>query len=378
MFVARRSSRRSRKVVCGLALVCAGVLAAVTGCSSQPSSSSAASGSTSGGYTVALSNSFIGNGWRQSMVKAWTDAANTAKSAGLIKSYKISNAEQNTATSQIAQIQSLILAHVDAITIDSASPTALNPVITQACKAGITVVVFDSLASAPCEYNLSDSFDEWAQAEVDSVLTQMNNKGNLVIVQGVVGSAPNDTAMAVWKKELAKHPGVKVVATLDGENSSSTTQNALVGALPSLPKVDGVLLQEGADGVIKAFQSTGRTLPAVDFDTAGTSLQLWQELHQKNGFTTTAANTDPGQGSAALQEAILLLQKQKIDGKAIPHTLTWPLLTVTQDNLADWAKVTPPTGVASWTWTREGVKSGIAAQLNGKAVASPPVPSVAP
>ncbi len=328
-----------------------------------------------GKYTIALSNSYIGNGWRKSMVSAWTAAAEADKKAGLIKDYRVENTAQNTATAQIAQIQSLILAHVDAITIDSASPTALNPVIEKACAAGIKVVVFDSLASAPCEYNLADPFEQWGLAQVQLVINQMNGKGNLIVVQGVVGSAPNDTVMKVWKQELAKYPDIKVVATVDGENASSTTQNAIAAVLPSLPKVDGVLVQVGADGVIQAFKAANRPLPAVDFDTSGASLKLWSDLHQQSGFTTSAVLTDPGQGSAALQEAIMLLEGGKVNGQPIPKNLEWPLVIIKQADFDPWFKATPTTAVAGWTWTYDQVKAGIEAQQNKKPVDPLPPPS---
>jgi ribose transport system substrate-binding protein len=339
------------------------------------SSSSGNGSGKNGGYTIALSNAFLGNGWRHSMVDAWTKTAKKLKSQGTIKDFKVDNAPQNTASSQISQIQSLILSHVDAITIDSASPTALNPVIKKACDAGIKVVVFDSLASAKCEYNLYDPFPAWGLAQVKSIVKGMHGKGNLIVAQGVVGSKPNKTVMGVWKKYLAKYPKIHTVATVDGENDDATVQKALSKVLPSLSKVDGVLIQGGAAGVVKAFKAANRPIPAIDFDTLGSSLRLWKKLHEKNGFSTTGVNTDPGQGTAALQEAVLLLQKKKINGKAIPKELHWPMITVPQKDLDAWIKVTPPTGVTAYLWPRNSVIDGIKNQQAGKEVKPPPIPT---
>src|SRR5664280_1241820 len=72
----------------------------------------------SGNYVVALSNSFLGNTWRKTMVDIFEYTAKQAKAQGVIKDYRIENTAENTATEQIAQIKSLILAHVDAILID--------------------------------------------------------------------------------------------------------------------------------------------------------------------------------------------------------------------------------------------------------------------
>lgn len=361
----------------GLMALCLVGALALAGCGSISSGSSTGSRSD-GHYTVALSDSYIGNEWRKTMVKTWTDAAKAAKQQGLISSYRVDVTAENTATAQIAQIQSLILAGVNAINIDSASPTALNLVIQQACAAGVKVVVFDSLASAPCEYNLADPFVTWAKLQAQLVLQQMHYKGNLIIVQGVVGSAPNGTVMRVWHQILSQYPQVHVVATVDGENADSTTEQAIESVLPSQPTVNGVLVQVGADGVVSAFQALHRPVPAVDFDTIGSSLREWESLHNKSGFTTSAVLTDPGQGAASLWESLLLLQHKDINGSVIPHNLNWPLVVISQSQLSSWLKVTPPTGVASWVWTEPQTIAGIEANLGHRAVDPPPIPMSAP
>ena len=121
-----------------------------TGCGSSSSSSSKKT------YTIGFSDSYIGNSWRKTMVSAWEDVAAQAERQGMISGYTVDVSAENTAASQISDLDSLILKHVNAIDIDAADPSALNPTIQKACAAGIKVVVFDSLASAPCEYNLEE------------------------------------------------------------------------------------------------------------------------------------------------------------------------------------------------------------------------------
>lgn len=345
---------------------------------------SAASGASSVGhargkavkknYTIALSDSYIGNAWRKAMVAAWTQTAKQAEAKGYIKSYRVDIASENTASAQISQIDSLILAHVNAIDIDSASPTALNSAITKACNAGIKVVVFDSLASAPCEYNLSDPFALWGGDLAKTVVTALHGHGNVILVQGVVGSQPNAVAIAAQKKVLAKYPGIHVVATVDGGAADSTTESAVAAVLPSLGKVQGVIAQEGVAGAIAAFKAAGRPIPAVPFSTDGQSLRIWAGLLKKDpSFTASALNTDPGQGSAALWESVLLLEGQKVRGKPIPHNLSWPLINVTRSTLQSWLKVTSPTAVTTYLWTLDQVQAGIGDNLAHKPV---PVPSI--
>src|SRR6202048_2130774 len=76
-------------------------------------------------YKIALSNSFYGNTWRKQMVDVMQKAANEAKAQGLISDFAVDNGD-GTANTQLAQLNSLILSHPDAILVNAASPTALN------------------------------------------------------------------------------------------------------------------------------------------------------------------------------------------------------------------------------------------------------------
>ena len=116
-------------------------------------------------YKIAHSNSFYGNTWRKQMVDVMQKAADGAKAKGLISDLVVDNGD-GTANTQLAQLNSLILSHPDAILINAASPTALNGAIGQAAQQGIKVVVFDSLTEAD---------NAKAQSAVANLLPSMPN-----------------------------------------------------------------------------------------------------------------------------------------------------------------------------------------------------------
>lgn len=221
--IAQRNAVALAILVClatGAAACSSNSSASGTSSSTGSASSASSAGSTSSKYTVALSNSFIGNPWRKGMIAGWTSAAQQAQSEGLISGYKVETTPENTATAQIAQIDNLILEHVNAIDIDPASPTALNPVITKACNAGIAVVVFDSVATAPCEYNLYNSFADYGTDLAKGVANALNGKGNVIVAHGIVGTGSDTISTNASLAELKKFPGIKVVATINGGLSS--------------------------------------------------------------------------------------------------------------------------------------------------------------
>lgn len=338
--------------------------------SGSPAGSAAAPES----ITVALSNSFIGNTWRQSMVKIFQDTATKAKADGLIKDFSVNNTAQNTATEQIAQIKALILKKPSAILINSASPTALDPVITQACDAGIVVITFDSVGSAPCAYKEQADLAQFGALGAQGVLKSMNGKGNIIVVRGVVGSAPEKIIYDAQMGEVKKNPGVKVVAELLGEASNSTTQQVVQGALPSLPEVQGVITGGSTYGALQAFQSAGKPLPFGNFSNDGTDLALWKQLKAKDPkFSATSVRPDPGQSALAFWMALDILA-----GKPVPKSTTSPNLVITDQSFDKWLAVTPETATAAWQWTKAEAEAGIAAQNAGKPMPVPAIPAATP
>ncbi len=325
---------------------------------------------SSGPYVIALSNSFLGNTWRKTMVDIFEQTARQAKAQGLIKDYRTENTAENTATEQIAQIKSLILEHVSAILIDSASASALNPVIHQACGQGILVVVFDSLASEPCEYNLEDSIYQYGFQEGHYVAEGMHGKGNVIIARGVVGSAPEAVIYQGQRDALKAYKGIKIVSTVIGQASDPVTEQAILSVLPSLPSVQGVITGGSSFGAVQAFQKAHRPLPVVAFDNSGEALHFWQTQHAKTGYNAVSLRTEPGQAAAAFWEALDLLQ-----GHKVPKMLVFPNLVVTPSNLNQWASVVPVGRVAAYLWTRHETEQEITRIKNHQALLIPPVPS---
>ena len=207
---------------------------------------------------IALSNAYYGNTWRHQMVDAFEASAKEAKAAGKIADYMILNGDGSVAQ-QNSQIAELILKGVEAIAVDAASETAVNGVIEKACKAGIKIVSFDSVASAPCNYQLNFDFKGYKEEEAEWVFKKLGGKGNVLQVRGVKGSAPDNDMFNAQEVALKKYPDIKVVATVYGQATASVAQSAIANVLPSLPHVDAVLGQGGSDdfGIAQAFDQFG-------------------------------------------------------------------------------------------------------------------------
>jgi ribose transport system substrate-binding protein len=306
-------------------------------------------------WKIALSNSYYGNIWRHQMVDAFRDAAEKAKSEGLISEFIIENGD-GTVNQQNAQLSGLILKGIDAICINSASPTALNGTIEKACQAGIKVLAFDSIATADCAYKLDFDMVGIFGGMADYIAGKLlSGKGDVLLVRGVQGSAPDKIISDAQKDALKKYPDIKVVGEIYGQATTAIAQSAVANILPTLKNVDAVIAQGGGDdiGIVQAFEQSGRKLPIIQGGGTTNFLKWWSDQNKKSPYQTVSANTAPGIGGAALWLAIDIL-----NGEKVPKVIKMPGASVTAENLADFASK-PPGQIVSPTYTQEWVQTNL-------------------
>jgi ribose transport system substrate-binding protein len=289
---------------------------------------------------IALSNAYYGNTWRHEMVESFQAAAEEAKKEGKISNYIILNGD-GSANQQMSQMSDLILQHVDAIIIDAASETALNGIIAKACAAGIKVLSFDSIVSARCAYKLNFDFKQMHIQMVDWVAQALQDKGNVIVVRGVKGSAPDADMYDADMATLKKYPDMKVVATVFGQATDSVAQTAVADVLPSLPHVDAVIDQGGEYGIAQAFEQFGVPYadhpPIIAGGSGGTSfLHWWADLHKKAGYSTVSIYSMPSIGGASIWLTLGIL-----NGAKVPNYMIMPAATITDADLPNYANTLP-------------------------------------
>ena len=265
-------------------------------------------------WKIALSNSFIGNKWRIEMENLFKGACQMAPYKDQIDCSVYNSG--NDVSKQTQQISNLISQHVDAIVINAASPTGLNGIIGQACARGILVVSYDNVVTAPCALKVNTDQLKFGQQLAQELVNRLHGKGNVIMVTGVAGTYAdeqrNKGADSVWKK----NPGIKVVARYTGMWDSSTAQRNTAAQLPSLPKIDGIWVQGGSDGVLKAFIDAKRTpLPP----TAGEAENGFRKFMLSQGYlgqhvTGISIGQPPFLVLASLELAREVLTKQRPKG----------------------------------------------------------------
>jgi ribose transport system substrate-binding protein len=255
-------------------------------------------------YTIGVSNTVQGNGWREEMICA---IKAQALASGKVASLNI--AHRNTdAAGQLEDIRNLIAAGVNAIVINPADPSGINSAIKEATDAGITVVVVDQGVTEPSAYIVSNNQEEYAYVGAKWLFEQLGGKGDVIYMRGIAG-APGDTDRDKgFKRAMAEYPDIKVVhETFTGWQQDQGKQQILDYIATGAP-FDGIWTS-GIDNVIvdALVESQVDLVPVVGADNAG----FVGQLNSVEGLTG-AAVTNPGSiGGAGVTLAIQILDGQK-------------------------------------------------------------------
>ncbi len=288
------------------------------------------------GFVVGLSNGPFTHSWRVQMIESLHNQAEVYIARGWMSKLIVQNAGEDVNT-QIAQIRNLIASKVNLILINPNSATALLPVIKEAQDAGILVIIYDQpVANPPC-LNVWMNQGPWMGPLVDWLAKQLNGKGNIVYISGIADQPGNIARDQAAQAELAKFPGIKVLATANGNWDQAAAQQKMTDLLGSFPNIDGVLTQDGMSlGIIRAFEAAGKPLPPITGETQIAFIKEWEKRKQASGFSTIGIENSPGAVNTSLGIGLRLLMGKKLKASsfAAPNTInTKPFLTVDNSNI---------------------------------------------
>jgi ribose transport system substrate-binding protein len=271
-------------------------------------------------YKIYLSNNFVGNDWRQQMLRSAEVAASKLPLSGRVD-LKINNVE-TTVQAQINALNNIIRERPDAILVDAGSGDALNPTIERACAAGIVVVTFDQVVTADCAYKLQSNFDSMGTNQAAWMVAALGGKGDVLIDRGLAGAPVAERFVTLFEDVLKQTPGIKIVGYYNGDYALGPEQASVANLLAANPNVDGILTQAYGTGAIKALQDAGRKMvPIVAAAFNGTAVACLTTA----GVTCVLGANPPYLSAEALRLAVDVLDGKKPASKAV--LLDNPLLT---------------------------------------------------
>jgi ribose transport system substrate-binding protein len=309
-----------------LALVIAACVApAPTGGAAQPAESAAAEATEApaaeGGFVIGVSNTLVGNGWREQMICA---IKAQATASGLVDEVVVVN-RNGGPTEQLADLEGLISQGVDAIILNPTDREGLNAVLEAAIAQGIVVVAVDQAVTAEGAYVVTNDQTAYARIGAEWLFEQLGGQGKVAEMRGIDGVPADTDRHNGFTEALANYPDIEVVAEVfTNWDLTTTAQQAL--DLISTQEIDGIWTSGGDYPVVEQFQAAGKPfVPIVGADNnafVGALLELEGE-----GLVGAAVTNPPAIGAVGVAIAL-----DALTGKNPPQeTLLTPALFATGD-----------------------------------------------
>jgi ribose transport system substrate-binding protein len=281
-----------------------------------------------GPYRIALANGFIGNTWRIQMIKTAKAYAEQPDVKAQLKEFKVVSTGEDVAA-QIAAVNNFIDSGYDAIVIDAQNPTAFTPVIKRAKKAGVILVAFDNILDTQDAINVNVDQKGLGEYWAKWLVEKIPNGGKILEVRGVAGTTV-DTDRHNGIHEVLDASGKKWdVVEVVGKWDDGTAQKVTADAVAVQKHFDGVTVQGGSTGTVRALMDAGHPFVPVGGETENGFRKLCA-AHAADGLSCASGGTGPAQVAVAIKTAIAALE-----GQVVPQSVKLPLATTEDPNFKD-------------------------------------------
>ncbi len=182
---------------------------------------------------------------------------------------KFSDAQQKQ-ENQIKAIRSYIAQGVDVIAFSPVVETGWAPVLQEAKKAGIPVIISDRRADVPDDLYttfIGSDFIKEGEMAGDWLVKKSGGKGNIAELSGTPGSAPANDRAKGFRNAIAKAAGLKIVFSQTGDFTRTKGKEVMEALLksPQGSSINAVFAHNDdmALGAIQAIEEAGKK-PGVD------------------------------------------------------------------------------------------------------------------
>jgi ribose transport system substrate-binding protein len=282
-----------------------------------------------GPYRIALANGFVGNTWRIQMIKTAKAFVEQADIKPDVKEFKVVSTGTDVAA-QIAAIDNFIDSGFDAIVTIAVNPSAFDPVIKRANAAGVVLVPFDNVVDSEevlivnePQFGMGEMMAQWLVKNIPA------KTGKILEVRGLPGNSV----------DRDRHEGFRSIMEASGNNfeiievvgnwDDGAAQKAVADALAVHKNFDGMYVQGGSTGAVRAFMDAGHKFIPVAGEGENGFRKLCAE-HADEGLLCASATQSPGLVSIAIKSAI-----EALKGNVVPQFVRAPIPYVEHPNFKD-------------------------------------------
>ena len=172
---------------------------------------------------------------------------------------------QGKQENQIRALRSFIAQRVDAIILAPVVETGWGPVLQEAKRAKIPVVLVDRGVKVNDESLyatlIASDFVEEGKMAAEWLAKKLNGKGNIIELQGTPGSAPAIDRKKGFEQGISKHPGMKIIASQSGDFRRAQGKEVMEALIKKHANEINAVYAHNDDmalGAIQAIEESGR------------------------------------------------------------------------------------------------------------------------
>lgn len=239
---------------------------------------------------------------------------------------------QRTAEKQVQQVETFISQKVDAIILNPCEVEASSPAVDKARAAGIPLINVNSETNSKPDAFVGSNDETSGEMAMEYIARSINQKGNIVIIDGYMGQAAQIHRAAGAMKVLAKYPNIKVLAEQTAEWDRAKGMTLMENWIQSYgSKINAVFAHndEMGLGALQALEQSKLKdkIVLVSIDAIADALQAVKD----GRLNATIYQDAKGQGNGAVETAIKLVKKEPLDSKEVMI----PFQLVTKENVKD-------------------------------------------
>jgi len=192
-----------------------------------------------GQYIVGFAQDTLANDWRAAQVSQLEAAFKKYPNVKFI----YTDARGQTAR-QIQDIEDLLLQKVDVLITSPRDAAVMTPVISQAYKMGIPVVLITrKILTDDYTVLVSPDDEDIARQAAAYMAKKMNYRGNILILKGIPTATTAIARTKGFLKEIGKYKNIKIVSTINGNYLRADTIREMDDIIGQGIKFDAIYAQ---------------------------------------------------------------------------------------------------------------------------------------
>ncbi|MER5620114.1 substrate-binding domain-containing protein [Streptosporangium sp. NPDC002544] len=228
-------------------------------------------------------------------------------------------------TEQLTIAQTLVGQKFDAYVVAPESTSNLNPALNQMRSQQAPVVNVDD-ARVPATVFIGPNHEENGIQAADELAKLFPDGGEVAQVEGQSGSSAAILRIKGFKEGIAKHPNLKLVASVPGNWDANASYAAAQQIIRQNPNLKGIYANNDtmAIGVAKAVQESGKKVAVIGTDGVPEAISGVRN----ESMAATVSPLPYYEGFWAVESAIGLLE-----GKEIAPWVVAPAQLITKENV---------------------------------------------